>query len=70
MVVVVKSLHSFSNSKPNDPHVFEKELKVKFGAVSAIARKFPSRTGILEHLLQKETPSLDWAAYCAMDAAD
>ena len=70
MVVVVKSLHNFSNSKPNDPHTFKEELKIKFGAVSAIIRKFLSRTGLLEHLLQSETPTQDWNDYCAMDVAD
>ena len=68
MVVTVKSLHNFSNSNPNDPHAFKEELKIKFGAVSAITKSFLSRTGILEHLLQAETPSLDWDNYCGLGA--
>ena len=59
MVVAVKSLHNFSNSKPNDPHAFKGELKIKFGALSAIVGKFPNGTGVLEHLLKAETPSQD-----------
>ena len=70
MVVVMKSLQNFSNLKPNDPHTFKEELKIKIGTISAIIRKFPIRTGVLEYLLQVETPSLDWATYCAIDAGD
>ena len=43
MVVAVKLLHNFSNSDPNDPHTFNEELKIKFGAVSTIVRKSPKR---------------------------
>ena len=68
MVVAVKSLHNFSNSNPNDPHTFKEELKIKFGTVSAITGRFLSRTGMLEHLLQAETPSLDWDDYCGLGA--
>ena len=68
MVVVVKSLHNFSNSNPNDPYAFKKELKIKFGAIPTNTRRFPSGTGKLEHLLQVETPSLDWGDYCGLQA--
>ena len=40
MVVAGKSLHNFSNLKPNDSHAFKKELKIKFDTVSTIVRKF------------------------------
>ena len=33
LVVAVKSLHNFSNLKPDDPHAFKEELKIKFGAI-------------------------------------
>ena len=59
MVVVVKSLHNFSNSNPIDPPAFKEELKIKFGAVSAITGRFPGRTGLLEKLLKAEIPVLD-----------
>ena len=68
MVVAVKTLHNSSNSNPNDPHAFKEELKIKFSAVSAITGRFPSRPGILEHLLQAETPSLDWGDYYGLQA--
>ena len=55
MVVAVKSLHNFSNSKPNDPRAFKEELKIKFGAVSAIVGKFLNGKGVLEHLHKTET---------------
>ena len=69
-VVGVKSLHNLSNLKPNDPHAFKEELKIKFGAVLAIAGKFPNGTGVLEHLLKAKTPQQNWGHYCAMLAAD
>ena len=60
MVVAVQSLHNFSNSKPNDPHAFKEQLKIKFGAVSAIVGKFPKGTGVLELLFKAENPPQDW----------
>ena len=44
MNVVVKSLHNFSNSKPNDPNAFKEELKIKSDAILAIVGKFPDGT--------------------------
>ena len=70
MVVAVKSLHNFSNLNPNYLHAFKEELKIKFSNVSAIVSGFLSGTGILEHSLQAETPSLDWDAFSAMGAPD
>ena len=64
MVVVVKTLHNFSNLKSNDPHAFKEELKIKFDAVLAIVRKFPNGTGVLEYLLKAETPPQNWGHYC------
>ena len=55
MVVAVKSLHNFSNSKTNDPHALKEELKIEFGVVSAIVGKFRIRTGIIRTF----TPSRD-----------
>ena len=68
MVVAMQSLLYFSNSNPNDPHAFKEELKIKFSAVLAITRRFPSRTGMLEYLLQAETLALDWDHYCGLGA--
>ena len=68
MIVLLKSLHNFSNSNPNDPHAFKEELKIKYSAVSVITGRFPGETGILEELLKVETPQLDWDAYCALGA--
>ena len=70
MVVVLKSLHNFSNSNPNDPHAFKEELKIKYSAISAITGRFPGGTGLLEELLKLETPALDLQDYCALTAVE
>ena len=44
-VVVVKSLNNFSNAKPNDPHGFKEELKIKYNAILAVVGKFQNGTG-------------------------
>ena len=51
MVVLLNSLHNFSNSDPNDPRAFKEELKIKYSAVSAITGRFPGGTGLLEDLI-------------------
>ena len=70
MDVAMKSLPNFSNSKPNDPYAFKEELKIKFGAVSAIVRKFLNGTGVLEHLLKAETSPQGLGDYCTMNVVD
>ena len=69
-VVVVKSLNNFSNAKPNDPHGFKEELKIKYNAVLAVVGKFASGTGPMLELLKVEAPPLDWDDYYTMDVAD
>ena len=46
-VVSVKSLNNFSDAKPNDPHGFKEEIKIKFDAVKAVVEKFPNGTGAM-----------------------
>ena len=70
IVVAVKSMNNFTNNKPNDPHGFKEELKIKYDAVLAVVGKFPNGTGPMLELLKAETVPLDWAAYCAMSIAD
>ena len=53
-VVVVKSLNNFSKAKPNDPHGFKEELKIKYDAVLAVVGKFPNGTGPMLELLKAE----------------
>ena len=38
-VVAVKSLNNFTNVKPNDPHGFKEEIKIKYDAVLVVIRK-------------------------------
>ena len=70
IVVAVKSLNNFSNAKPNDPHGFKEELKIKYDAVLAVVDKFPNGTGAMMELLDAETPAKTWSDYCAMPVAD
>ena len=48
VVVVVKSLHNFTNPRATDPNGFKEEVKVKYDATMAIVGKFPNRTVFLE----------------------
>ena len=59
-VAVVKSLNNFSNAKPNDPHGFKEELRIKYNAIFAVLGKFPNGTGTILELLSAEIPALDW----------
>ena len=63
-------MNNFSNTKPNDPHGFKKELKIKYNAVLAVVGKFPNGTGPMMKLLKAETPKLDWNDYCLMNVTD
>ena len=69
-VVVVKSLNNFSNAKPNDPHRFKEELKIKYDAIIAVVGNFPNGTGPMLELLAAEVPALDWVAYYGMTVAN
>ena len=69
-VVVVKSLNNFTNVRPNNPHGFKEDLKIKYNAVLAVVGKFSNGTGPMLELLKAASPSLDWAAYCGMPVAD
>ena len=68
-VVVVNSLKNFSNAKPNNPHGFKEELKIKYDAVLAAVGKCLNGTGPMLELLTAEVPPLNLAHYCAMDVA-
>ena len=70
IVVAVKSLNNFSNAKPNDPHGFKEELKIKYDAVLAVVDKFPNGTGAMMELLDAETPAKTWSDYCQMSVTD
>ena len=63
-------MNNFSNAKPNDPHGFKEELKIKYDAVLAVVGKFLNGTGPMLELFAAEVPALDWATYCAMDVVD
>ena len=58
------------NAKPNDPHGFKEELKIKYDAVLAVVGKFPNGTGPMLELLKVEAAPMDWDDYCLMDVAD
>ena len=41
-VVAVKSINNYTNYEPYDPHGFKEQVKIKYKATTAVARKFPS----------------------------
>ena len=63
-------MNKFSNAKPNDPHRFKEELKIKFNAKLAVVGKFPNGIGPMLELLAAEVPAVDWAGYCETNVAD
>ena len=68
--MAVKSLNNFTNAKPNDPHGFKEELKIKYDAILAVVGKFPNGTGPMLELLKVEAVPLDWDDYCVMATLD
>ena len=61
-------MNNYTNNEPYDPYGFKEQIKIKYEATKAIARKFPNRTAALIELLTNAQPLLDWAAYCALTA--
>ena len=58
-VVAIKSLNTYTNNEPNDPHVFKEQVKIKFEATRAIVGRFPNGTTILMYLLSNAETPLD-----------
>ena len=50
-------MNNYTNNKPNDPHGFKEEVKIKYKATKAIARKFPNGTAALMDLLSNAQPA-------------
>ena len=69
IAVAVKSLHNYSNLKPNNPHRFKEELKVKYEATLAVVGKFLDGKGVMEQF-PKEDGGQTWIDYCGMTPAD
>ena len=65
-VIAIKSLNTYTNNEPQDPHGYKEQVKIKYEATKAIAGKFPNRTAALMELFSKAPDSLDWAGYCAL----
>ena len=60
-------MNNCTNNKPNDPHGFPEQVKIKYKATKAIAGKFPNGTATLMELLSRAQPAaLDWTGYCAL----
>ena len=59
----MKQLNNNSNNKPNDPHGFKEEVKIKYNAVKEITRKFPNGTAAMMTLFAAVAPPLDRVAY-------
>ena len=69
-VVAIKSLNTYTNNNPNDPHGFKEQVKIKFEATKAIVGRFPNGTAALMHLLSNAETPLDWDTYCALSAEE
>ena len=67
-IVAVKSLNTYTNNDINDPNGFKEQIKIKYEATKAIARRFQNGTATLMHLLSNAVPALDWDGYCALPA--
>ena len=65
-VVAIKSLNTYTNNDPNDPHGFKEQGKIKYEATKAIVGRFPDGTAALTHLLSKAEIALDWDNFCAL----
>ena len=50
--------------------VLKEQVKIKYKATKAIARKFPNGTASLMKLLSNAPVPLDWAGYCALSEED
>ena len=69
-VVAIKSLNTYTNNEPQDPHGYKEQVKFKYEATKVIVGKFPNGTATLMEILSKATVSLDWAGYCALSEED
>ena len=65
-VVAIKSLSTYTNNDPQDPHGYKEQVKIKYEATKAIVGKFPNGIAALIELLSKTPAPLDWAGYCAL----
>ena len=62
-------MNNYANNKPNDPHGYKEQVKIKYEATKAIAGKFPNGTAALMELLSRAQPAaIDWAEYCGLPA--
>ena len=69
-VVAIKSLNTYTNNEPQDPHGYKEQVKIKYEATKAIVWKFPNGIVALMELLSKAPVPLDWAGYCALSEED
>ena len=63
-VITIKSLNTYTNNDPQDPHGYKEQVKIKYKATKAIVGKFPNGTATLLDILNKAEIPLDWAGYC------
>ena len=54
-------MNNYTNDKPNNPHGFKEQVKIKYKDTKAVAGKFPNETAALLELLSRAQPAaLDW----------
>ena len=69
-VLAIKSLNTYTNIEPQDPHGYKEQVKIKYAATKAIVRKFANGTAALMELLSNALVPLDWAEYCTLPEED
>ena len=55
-VIAIKSMNNYTNNEPYNPHSFKEQIKIKYEATKAIARKLLKGTTALTGLLSKTQP--------------
>ena len=61
-------MNNYTYNNLYDSHGFKEQIKIKYEATKAIARKLLNGTVALMELLTNAQPPLDWAVYCALVA--
>ena len=69
-VVEIKSLNTYTNNEPQDPHGYKEQIMIKYEATKVKVGKFPNGTASLMKLLSKDPVPLDWTGYCALLVED
>ena len=65
-VVAIKSLNTYTDNDPNDPHSFKDQVKIKYEATKTIVGRFLNGTAVVTYLLSKAEIALNFDNFCAL----